>query len=511
MPLSLSNDDCYTALASRDVRFDGQFFVAVSSTRIYCRPICRVRLPARKNCQFFASAAAAESNGYRPCLRCRPELTSAWCTENISESLATQALHLLDSAFTETSVIDKVSARLGVSDRHLRRLLQQHVGVTPSQYIQTSRLLFAKQLLTDTSLPIGEVAMIAGFGSVRRFNATLKTEYGLTPSHIRKQAPARKTRKSTANITTAEGDGFIACRLNVVAPYDFQALLSFHAARAVPNLEVVTSDYYQRAVHIVGSRLANSKTNQEGDNTGLGWYRVSDPTDGQILLEVSPSLRGQLAGVLAIVRAQFDLDANPHHWLHTLGALAKEHPGLRVPGGVSGFELAVRAVVGQQISVAAATTILGRVVEHFGATGSSEGPSHVFPTTETLAQCCITTLGQLGIIKARAKAIQAIAQRIEQGELTLSPGADLNNTREALLAIPGVGQWTTNYILMRAVRWPDAFIDTDLGIIKAAKLLGMGDILQHAEQWRPWRAYAAMHLWQKLLAEQTTSATELTQ
>jgi len=486
MALSLTNDACYAALASRDARFDGHFYVAVSSTGIYCRPICRVRLPAQKNCEFFESAARAESQGYRPCLRCRPELSTRWCTETISESLAAQGAQLLDEAFTDHDVIQNVSARLGVTDRHLRRLLNEHLGVTPTQYIQTARLLFAKQLLTDTHLPVGEVALIAGFGSVRRFNTLLKSEYGLTPTALRKSQKLshRQSAQSFGGV-----DDAVSCRLTVIEPYDFESLLSFHSRRAIDGLEVVDDHSYLRAIAL---------NHAESDKPILGWYRVTALASNQLQLDVSSSLSRQLARVMAIVRAQFDIDSNPNHWLPALGALAEDAPGLRVPGGIDGFELAVRAILGQQITVEAATTLLGRVVDRLGGQGIKGGPSRVFPTPKTLSRCHLSTLGKLGVIESRGRAIQAIARAVDNQTLNLSPGADVIETRRALKSIPGVGDWTANYLLMRALRWPDAFIDTDLGIVKAANHLGFDDILRQAEQWRPWRAYAAMHLWQSL-------------
>jgi len=483
MPLSLTQDACYAALASRDARFDGQFFVAVSSTGIYCRPICRVRLPAQRNCQFFETAAGAESLGFRPCLRCRPELSTRWCVEHISESLAVNALRLIDQHFAQVDVLSTVCKQLGVTDRHLRRLLHDHIGVTPSQYVQTSRLLFAKQLLTDSKLPISEVAFISGFGSVRRFNDSLKTHYGFTPSNIRKHSKPTKRASSDAKVDKDT----VCCRLDVIAPFDFQALLKFHRHRAVKNLEVVDESSYQRAL---------SLRDEVSGKSCVGWYRLSAVSETQLRLEVSRSLSPCMLAVIHIARAQFDLDANPNHWLPSLKSIANSSPGLRVPGGVDGFELAVRAILGQQISVDAATTLVGRIVNKFGEKGNAGGPSRVFPTVNRIAACRLSTLGKLGVIESRARAIQCIAQSIENKELNLSVGSDIDSTRDALLQIPGIGEWTTNYLLMRALRWPDAFIHTDLGIVKAAKQLGVADIKVHAEQWRPWRAYAAMHLWQ---------------
>jgi len=491
MPTLLSNDACYTALASRDARFDGQFFVAVKSTGIYCRPICRVRLPAKKNCSFFESVVQAESAGYRPCLRCRPELvagscTAIWCTEGISESLAAHAIQLLDENFTELNVIELVSDKLGVSD-----------------------LLLAKQLLSDTDLLVQEISAVAGFGSVRRFNTLLKSSYGMTPSMLRKSRkklklttradstaapsidtdPDNSADRSLTSGLNLNTDDSILCQLSVITPYDFSSLLAFHARRAATGLEWVKNGVYARSIELESPNL---------NAPSIGWYRIQAIDESRLQLEVSKSLGRELAKVIAIVRAQFDLDANPHHWLPSLGAMAQANPGLRVPGGAGGFEISVRAILGQQVTVTAATTLVGRVVEKFGGHSVSGGPSRTFPSAKTLAHCASEELGRLGIIKSRVKAIQSIAQAVSEGSLNLNPGAEVVETRTQLLKLPGVGEWTTNYLLMRALRWPDAFIGTDLGIVKAAKAQGIDNIEQHAEQWKPWRSYAAMHLWQSL-------------
>ena len=486
MATLLSNDAYYCALASRDARFDGQFFVAVKSTGIYCRPICRVRLPAKKNCSFFESVVQAESAGYRPCLRCRPELATRWCTENIGQSLAAQAIQLLDAGFTDTNVIEQVSNKLGVTDRHLRRLLRQHLGVSPVQYIQTRRLLLAKQLLSDTDLLVGDIAEVAGFGSVRRFNALLKSSYGLTPTGL------RNSRTKLKLVNRVSTDDVILCQLNVITPYDFDSLLAFHSRRAVAGLESVVDGVYSRSIQLQCTQSKQSV---------VGWYRVHAIGESRLQLEVSKSLSRELAKVIAIVKAQFDLDANPHHWLASLGELAQVNPGLRVPGGVGGFELGVRAILGQQITVAAATTLVTRVVEKYGGFGIDGGPERTFPLAKSLAQCDPFELGELGIIQSRIKAIQSLAQAVWEGSINLTPGADVVETQSRLLKLPGVGAWTTSYLMMRALRWPDAFIGTDLGIVKAAKAKGIDDIQHHAESWKPWRSYAAMHLWQSLEME----------
>lgn len=491
MGLSLSNAACYAALSSRDARFDGQFFVAVSSTKIYCRPVCRVQLPARNNCRFFESAAQAESNGYRPCLRCRPELATRWSTHSISDSLAIHATELFDASFTDLNVIHDISARLGITERHLRRLLNEHLGVSPSQYVQTRRLLFAKQLLTDTDLAVADVALMSGFGSVRRFNTAIKQAYRLTPTDIRKSRTQYRVLPPTGECGPA--NDVITCRLSVIPPFDFSHLLRFHERRSIASMETVQHGSYVRAIRLPaqGSRAAVT-----------GWYRVRAINESQLQLEVSRSLSREMSRVIVLVKAQFDLDANPHYWLASLGELADTAPGIRVPGGVSGFEVAVRAILGQQISVEAATRLLTRVVNAFGDDGITGGPDKTFPTPAALASCDKNSLGELGIITSRAKAIQCIAMLILDGKLNLDPGADVAATSRCLSGVAGIGPWTVNYVLMRALRWPDAFVATDLGIIKAADAMGIDDITTWANRFRPWRAYAAMHLWHSLQQHQ---------
>ncbi len=484
MGLSLSNDACYAALSSRDARFDGQFLVAVSSTRIYCRPVCRVRLPAQKNCRFFETAAQAEANGYRPCLRCRPELATRWCTHSISESLAIHAIGLFDHSFTETGAIANVSARLGISERHLRRLLNEHLGVSPTQYLQTRRLLFAKQLLTDTDLAIAEIALMSGFGSVRRFNTAVQQVYRLTPSAIRQS----RTRCSVVPTVGADCDAqdAILCQLKVQPPFDFDLLLAFHERHAISTIESVENGVYTRAV-----AYSSADSNQQLS----GWYRLRAINESQLHLEVSRSLIQKMSSVIATVKAQFDLDANPHHYLSTLGPLAAQNPGIRVPGGVTGFEVAVRAILGQHISVAAGTRCAVRLVQQLGGEGIQGGPARTFPTPDAVASCPSLSFSRMGISEAKTVAIKRVATLISEGSLVLNPGADVSQTTQSLMHIDGIEPYAVNTVLMRALRWPDAFVSTHPELEQAAAAQGVNDINLWADQFKPWRAYAAMHLW----------------
>jgi len=479
---------CYQALLSRDARFDGHFFTAVRTTGIYCRPVCKVRTPMAKNCLFFASAARAEAAGFRPCLRCRPELAPAalphWSTQDASQILAAQAVQLLDSAeaLAEAPLrVADLATRLGVSERHLRRILAQHLGVTPSQYRQTRRLLLAKQLLCDTSVPIGRIAQLSGFASQRRFNTAFADHYGLTPSACRREGRAASN---------------VHLKLAYRPPYDDAALMKFLGQRAVPGLELCTGteDSTGEFVRIVRMPA--------GARSHLGWVRMQfEAAAHRVHLQLSDSLLPVLPAVLQQVRWALDLDADP---LAIEAALARDFAhcaGWRVPGTWDGFELAVRAVLGQQVTVAAARTLTRRLVQSLGEPLTTPWPqlTHAFPTPARLLQVSPEDLGQMGIVRQRQKAIQALAHAVLHGGLDLKPGPRVQATVQALMALPGIGEWTAQYIAMRALRWPDAF---PAGDIVVQQRLGVRDGPQPARAatalataWQPWRSYAVIRLW----------------
>lgn len=482
----LHPDACYLALKARDARFDGSFFTGVTSTGIYCRPVCKVRTPRRENCRFFAHAAQAESAGFRPCLRCRPELAPQalrWSLQDASAVLAQQAARLLDEpeAWNEAGPsVDGLAHKLGISDRHLRRIFEQHLGVSPLQYLQTRRLLNAKQLLADTSLPITQVALVSGFGSVRRFNAAFTAHYGLSPSVLRREGTPR--------------DASSEVRLGYRPPYDVQAMLGFFRTRAISGIEAV------------GERsLARTLAIDVGSERHEGWLTITfDEEHCQALLRVSDSLRGVLPLVIRRVRAAFDLDADPHAINARLHGSFPLGDGLRVPGALSGYELAVRAVLGQQITVAAARTLAQRLVHRFGTPIATDDPAltHLFPAPEVLAAAEGDALGQLGIVRQRQAAIVAIVRAVAQGKVALHPGADVAVTTTALKELPGIGDWTAQYIAMRALRWPDAFPAGDVALHKA---LGVQQSKQPAREaeaasqaWKPWRSYAVVRAWSAL-------------
>lgn len=474
-------DGCYLALKARDARFDGRFFTGVTSTSIYCRPVCRVKTPRRENCRFFGLAAQAESAGFRPCLRCRPELAPhsiVWSIQDASHVLAHQAARLLDEpeAWGDANPsVERLARRLGVSDRHVRRIFEAQFGVTPVQYLQTRRLLTAKQLLADTALPVGQVALISGFASVRRFNAAFVEHYGLNPGQLRRDAGTRR-----------HGQG-ATVRLGYRPPYDVAAMLAFLRRRAIDSIEVVSE-------HGIGRTLAIAA----GGTVHAGWWVAEfDPGRHQVVLKTSDSLQAVLPQVIRRVRALLDLDADPKPINAVLNARFPDGDGLRVPGTVDGFELAMRAVLGQQITVAAARTLAQRLVARFGEgiETPEAGLTRLFPAAAVLAGASGDSLGQLGIVRQRQAAIVAIARAVAGGDLSLHGGAEVDTTIVALKALPGIGDWTAQYIAMRALRWPDAFPAGDVALQKALGVTSARAAAEASQPWRPWRSYAVLRAW----------------
>ncbi|HVJ74152.1 MAG TPA: Ada metal-binding domain-containing protein [Casimicrobiaceae bacterium] len=473
--MTLDAEACWKALSTRDARFDGRFYVGVATTGIYCRPVCNVRMPRRENCRFFASAAAAESRGFRPCLRCRPELAPGHAAIDASSRLAQGAVDLIESGVMDDGGLDRLAARVGVSDRHLRRVFDAEFGVSPVAYAQTHRLLLAKRLLTDTRLPVTDVALASGFTSVRRFNALFRDRYRMAPSRLR---------RAGAEARNADG---LAFDLAYRPPYDFDALLGFLRARAIDGIEAAGATSYVRSVAI-----------RRGDRVHAGHVEVRQLARKHALrVVVSASLAGVVPALLGRARHAFDLAADPREIAGVLGTLAQARPGLRVPGTFDGFELAVRAIVGQQVSVKAARTLLGRLVAAFGAALEAPGalPARLFPTAGRLAALAPTDLARVGLVASRARALHALATAVATGALVLEPGTDVDATLDALRALPGVGDWTSQYIAMRALRWPDAFPAGDLVVKRALGVTSAARAEAKSLAWRPWRAYAVMHLW----------------
>jgi AraC family transcriptional regulator of adaptative response / DNA-3-methyladenine glycosylase II len=488
---SLADNDCYLALKARDARFDGSFFTGVTSTGIYCRPVCSVKTPKRENCRFFHHAAQAENAGFRPCLRCRPELAPhsvVWSIQDASYILAHQAARLLDEPEVwaeEAPSVEKLAARLGVSDRHVRRIFEAQFGVSPMQYLQTHRLHTAKQLLADTNLPITQIALISGFASVRRFNAAFVEHYKLNPTQLRRQGPERSGKV---------GEG-ATIRLGYRPPYDVKAMLAFFSKRCIAAIEFIDSDAAQPC-------LGRTFSVESGGKLHTGWLLAGfEEERSRLVLRVSDSLREVLPLVIRRVRTTFDLDADPAAIHGVLHGAFPEGDGLRVPGALDGYELAVRAVLGQQITVAAARTLAQRMVDRFGEPVETPWPqlTRLFPAPGVLAAASGDALGQLGIVRQRQAAIVGIAQAVADRRLQLHSGADVNATLATLKELPGIGDWTAQYIAMRALRWPDAFPAGDVALHKALGVQGMKNPAREAEAashaWKPWRSYAVIRAW----------------
>ncbi len=499
----------YQALVARDARFDGRLFVGVSSTGVYCRPVCRVRTPKAAHCRFFTSAAQAEAASYRPCLKCRPELApgpgGAWTVMDASRQLAHQAAALLDAQGPDGPAAGTaaLAARLGISERHLRRIFLAEHGVTPLQYLQTRRLLLAKQLLTDTPLPITQVALASGWHSLRRFNAVFAERYRMSPSRLRtaRGEPARR-----------DAEPAIELQLGYRPPFDRARLLAFLAQRAIPGVEQVGAEGLRRTL----------RAGALGDAAmPAGWVAVQFAPGAPVLrLNLAPSLLPHSAALVAAVRRWLDLDAQPA----VIDAALRElpgAPGLRLPGALDAFELAVRAVLGQQVTVAAARTLATRLVDHLGTPLVTPWAEvhRAFPSPQALAAAPVDAVAALGIIRSRAGALVALGAAWPGLKTLLHPAADPQALIERLCTLPGIGPWTAHYIAMRALGWPDAFPPGDVAVLKALRGGGQGGgaitaprqpdrsatlptAIREAEaasqRWRPWRSYAVLKLWDQV-------------
>jgi AraC family transcriptional regulator, regulatory protein of adaptative response / DNA-3-methyladenine glycosylase II len=473
----LDANAAYLAVKARDARFDGRLFVGVTSTGVYCRPVCRVRTPRRENCRFFDTPAQAEAAAFRPCMKCRPEIAPGLSQMDSSRTLADTAARWIEHAVHSGEGIDiaAMAGRLGVTDRHLRRIFQATHGVAPHAYLTTQRLLLAKQLLTDTAQPVTQVALASGFASLRRFNAAFVERYRFNPTQLRREGAAPSQ----------------ALRLAYRPPYDVQAVLGFFGRRQVAGVEQVE-----------GLTLRRTLAWAHQGQPVAGWIAATFvPERHEVHLATSTSLVPVLGAVLQRVRQGLDLDADPSLIDPVLATLpVPPRPGTRVPGAMDGFEAAVRVVLGQQVTVKAARTLTERLVQRLGE--PIETPfaalTHVFPSAERVAAASADAIGTLGIVRQRVGALQALARAVCAGELQLHRGAPLQATLDALRALPGVGEWTAQVIAMRALAWPDAWPASDIGLFNA---LGSRDpkyITTLAEAWRPWRAYAVLRLWHHL-------------
>jgi len=466
---------CSRARLSRDARFDGKFFIGVIGSRVYCRPICPAPTAKEKNCRYFQTAAAAAEAGFRPCLRCRPESspgTPAWLG---TSNTVSRALRLIGESGLEDGGIEALAERLGVGSRHLRRLFLRYLGATPVAVSQTRRLHFAKKLIDETSLPMSQIALAAGFGSVRRFNAGIRKVYHRTPTQIRRLARQKDIQP---------GDQYLF-RLHFRPPYHWKGMLTFLAARATPGVEVVEGSGYRRTISLNGRD---------------GYFEVSlDEKRDALVVRIEFGDPHSLFFIIERIRAMFDLSAD---WaaivesLRTDPVLAgqvKADPGIRVPGCWNGFELATRAILGQQTTVKGATGLAGRIARTFGKPYSrANGLTHLFPPPQILADAKLANIGLPG---ARAETIRALARAVCDGRISFEGVVDSDAFLDRLCEIPGIGKWTAQYVAMRALREPDAFPSSDLGLLHAMALASSRELERRAIAWRPWRAYAAMYLW----------------
>ncbi|MFI5227670.1 MAG: AlkA N-terminal domain-containing protein [Gemmatimonadales bacterium] len=472
----------YAAYAARDARFDGVFFIGVTSTGIYCRPVCTAKTPKPANCRFFDNAAAAEKSNFRPCLRCRPELAPGNAPIDDGQRIAALVARRIEEGMADADAgLEQIAERFGWSSRQIRRMLQKQLGVSPIELVQTRRLLLAKQLLTETKLPISRVAYASGFASLRRFNDAFGKRYGMAPTRFRRAADDLAPERAPS--------GVLALRLGYRPPFDWPAMVEFLSARALAGVEAVVSGVYLRTATL-GSHV--------------GWVRVHDQTtERALVVELSDSLVPVLPTLLGRLRQLFDLNARPdviaEHLARDerLQALVAKSPGLRAPGAFDGFELALRAVLGQQITVKAASTLGSRVVAAYGAAVDTphDALTRAAPTAERLAAASVEELASLGIVRSRASTIVALAREVAERRLILEPGGDPEATMAQLVALRGIGAWTAQYIALRALRWTDAFPKEDVVLRKQLGGISARDAELISQAWRPWRSYATLHLW----------------
>lgn len=474
----------YNALVSHDPRFDGIFFVGVTSTGIYCRPICPAKVPKQANCRFFASHEMAEKESFRPCLRCRPELAPGNAPVDSARRIAHRIMHRIEEGLGHENInLEDIAKQFELSSRQLRRIVQQEFGVSPIALIQTRRLLLAKQLLTETKLPIIHIAFASGFSSLRRFNDAFSTHYKMPPTRLRKKALTHDEAHLADTLTL---------QLSYRPPYDWESILEFLSKRMIKGVEYITNNSYARTVAI---------------GKYHGWIRVTHaPKKRALMVELSNSLIRVLPVLLTRIRNLFDLNNRPDIILMHLSKderlqdSLKKNPGLRVPGAFDGFEMSVRAVFGQQITVQAATTISARFNAAFGSPIETPIPelNLLTPPAECIAKLTVDDIAKLNIIRTRAKTIIALAQAIVSKELQLDPGTNPETTIKKLVTIPGIGPWTAHYIAMRALNWPDAFPKEDIAIRNNLKGISAKEAEALSQIWRPWRSYAVLHIWKNL-------------
>jgi AraC family transcriptional regulator of adaptative response / DNA-3-methyladenine glycosylase II len=479
--MDLDHDACYRVVKLRDVRFDGRFFTAVKTTGIYCRPICPARTPQSRNVIFFPTAAAAHEAGFRPCLRCRPETAPDMPAWRGTSNTVSRGLALIELGALDNGNVDALAERLGVGERQMRRLFRQHLGASPIGVAQTRRILLAKQLIHETHLPMTEIAFAAGFGSIRRFNEIFLALFGRPPGALR--------RLDGPDVAVAD-QGEFSLLLRYKPPYDWPAMLGFLRQRAIAGVEWVADSSYSRTIALGGVQ---------------GRISVQPAAGNALRASIRIPRLAMLPNIIARLRRQFDLAADPLSIAAHLGTdpvlapLLKQRPGLRVPGAWDGFELAIRAVLGQQITVSAAIRLAGRLVAAYGAplTDPDQHLTHVFPTPAALAEADLRTLG---MPRSRAATLSGVAAAALANPELFGTHCELDEAIARLRSIRGVGEWTAQYIALRQLREPDAFPAADVGLMRAlTDATGLRpsapQMLLRAQAWRPWRAYAAQHLW----------------
>jgi AraC family transcriptional regulator of adaptative response / DNA-3-methyladenine glycosylase II len=496
-PVIEDPDRCYQAAQSKDARFDGQFFCAVTSTGIYCRPSCPARTPKRENMRFYATAAAAQQAGFRACLRCRPDATPGSPEWNIRADVVARAMRLIRDGVVDREGVEGLAGRLGYSTRQLNRLITAEVGTGPLALARAQRSQTARVLLETTDLPVAHVAFAAGFASVRQCNDTVRQTFADTPSGLRARAARTVLGRRYKREPAAQA---IRLRLPCRRPFDPASVLEFLGLRALPGVESLDGTSYTRSLRLPhGHAIVTLRAPEAGDGDGDGPAYV----EGELIMS---DLR-DLQTAVARCRQLLDLDADPVAIWDALrndpvlGALVRRHPGRRVPGAADGFELAVRAVIGQQVSVSGARTVAGRLVLAAGELlpTSVGAVTHLFPTPAALMELAGREPGAFSMPAGRRRALVALAEAVDHGDVVIDPGADPAELRRSLIALPGIGPWTAEYVAMRALRDPDAFMPTDLGIRRGAVALGLPDdqprLRDMTEHWRPWRSYAMAHLW----------------
>lgn len=493
--MKLSQDVCYKAIKSRDSRFDGLFYNAVKTTGIYCRPICKVTTPRKENCTFYETAEEAEANGFRPCLRCRPEMAPEYSEFMQGKNLFAEIKDYFHEENYKSGLVKESAEYFGISTRHISRIFKENIGVSPQQYIMTKRLLKAKYLLTDTDLSVSEIAYLSGFGSSSRFSDAFKKNYGVTPGKVSRS----KKNKGTKD--------YLEVKLFYRPPYDWERILGFFRTRQIPGVEHVSDEgLYRRSLRIV--KTGNS-----------GWIEISNIDDDNYLkLKISRSLEKDIIDVVKITRRVFDLDLLPDQ-------MSSELPlGIRLPGCFDIFEMGTRAILGQQITVKAARTLTGRLVEALGEKIETpfEEINYHFPTSGSLVELgerVYDVLGTIGIIRNRSRSIQDFASLLEDDDIQVSYGLDPEEFKKKLISIKGIGEWTAEYLVMRGLSWPDAFPVTDLGVKKAVMpyLLdddgnNLNDLIdnyskykfdklykksatEYSKKYSPWRSYLTISLW----------------